>query len=131
MKHGLLMALPRLTPTLSRMGGIAAAALIIASSPPASAGVFGASKNDVAVKVAELPNQDSRIYPLGLDFSVDGSHIAVEPQSGKIHIWDWRTKRVEKTFELPRGGNALLATNPIVYSSDGRFLAGFLRNGTT
>jgi WD40 repeat protein len=99
------------------------AALLFASSPPASAGIFGASKNDVAVKVAELPNQDSRIYPLGLDFGPDAGRIAVESQSGKIHIWDWRAKRVEKTVELPHAGNALLATNPLVYSSDGRFLA--------
>lgn len=107
---------------LSLAASLPLAALLFASSPPASAGIFG-GKNDVAVKVAELPNPDSRIYPLGLDFGVDGSRIAIESQSGKIHIWDWRGKRVEKTIELPRAGNAVLATNPIVYSSDGRFLA--------
>src|ERR1700680_196574 len=123
MKHGLLTPSPRLAPALSRMGGIAAAALFLASIPPASAGIFGASKNDVAVKVAELPNPDSKIYPLGLDFGVDGNRIAVESQSGKIHIWDWRGKRVEQTLELPDGGNALGVTNPIQFSVDGRFLA--------
>lgn len=123
MKHGLLTALPRLAPALSRMGGIAAAALFLASSPPASAGIFGASKNDVAVKVAELLNPDSKIYPLGLDFGVDGNRIAVESQNGKIHIWDWRGKRVQQTLVLPDGGNALGVTNPIQFSVDGRFLA--------
>ncbi len=123
MKHGLLTALPRIAPALSRMGGIAAAALFLASMPPASAGIFGASKNDVAVKVAELPNPDSKIYPLGLDFGVDGNRIAVESQNGKIHIWDWRGKRVEQTLVLPDGGNALGVTNPVQFSADGRFLA--------
>jgi WD40 repeat protein len=111
MKHGSLML---------RIGF---AALYLLSFPPAIAGIFGASENDVAVRVADLPNLDSRIYPLGLDFGTDGSHIAVELQNGKIHIWDWRAKRVEKTIELPHGGNALGATNPVLYSADGRFLA--------
>ena len=122
MKHGLLTALPRIAPALSRMGGIAAAALFLASIPPASAGIFGASKNDVAVKVAELPNPDTEIYPLGLDFGPDGSRIAVESQSGKIRIWDWRGKRVVRTIELPDGGNAQGVTNPVQFSVDGRFL---------
>jgi WD40 repeat protein len=100
-----------------------AAALFLVAGPPASAGIFGPNKNDVAVKVAELPSPDSKIYPLGLDFGVDGGRIAVESQSGKIHIWDWRNKRFEKTIELPNGGNALGTTNPVLYSSDGRFLA--------
>jgi len=85
--------------------------------------LFGSHMNDVAVKVAELPNPDSKIYPLGLDFGVDGNRIAVESQSGKIHIWDWRGKRVEQTVVLPDGGNALGVTNPIQFSVDGRFLA--------
>lgn len=123
MKHGSLTPLPRFARSLPCIGGIAAAALLLASSPPATAGIFGASKNDVAVRVAELPNSDSRIYPLGLDFSPDGRHLAVESQSGKIYIWDWRGKRVERTLELPDGGNALGATNPIRFSIDGRFLA--------
>jgi WD40 repeat protein len=83
----------------------------------------GSHMNDVAVKVTELPNPDSKIYPLGLDFGVDGNRIAVESQSGKIHIWDWRGKRVEQTLVLPDGGNALGVTNPIQFSVDGRFLA--------
>src|SRR5260370_29004077 len=108
---------------LNALSGVALAALFLASIPQASAGIFGVSKNDVAVKVAELPNPDSKIYPLGLDFGVDGNRIAVESQSGKIHIWDWRGKRVEQTIELPDGGNALGVTNPVQFSVDGRFLA--------
>ena len=111
MKHGLLTLF--LVPAL----------LLLAPSRPATAGIFGASKNDVAVNVAELPNPDSRIYPLGLDFTPDGSRLAVESQSGKIHIWNWRSKRVEQTLGLPDGGNALGVTNPVRFSVDGRFLA--------
>jgi WD40 repeat protein len=109
---------------------VALATLFLTSGQPTSAGIFGASKDDVAIKVAALPTRPDRtlfpysaIYPLGLDFGPDGSRIAVESQSGRIHIWDWRNKRVEKTLELPHGGNALGATNPVLYSSDGRFLA--------
>jgi WD40 repeat protein len=99
------------------------AALLFASSPTASAGLFGASKNDVAVKVAELSNLGSEIYPLGLDFSPDGNRVAVESVTEKIYIWDWRNKRVESTVEKPHGGNSLGSTNPIQYSPDGRHLA--------
>jgi WD40 repeat protein len=102
---------------------IALAALPLASIQPAHADIFGAGKNDVAVKVAELPNPDSKIYPLGLDFSVDGSRIAVESQSGKINIWEWRRGRVEKTIEMPRGFGNGFSTNPIGYSPDGLLLA--------
>jgi WD40 repeat protein len=84
---------------------------------------FGSHMNDVAVKVAELPNPDSDVYPLGLGFGVDGSRIAVESQSGKIHIWDWRSKRIEKTIEMPRGFGNGFSTNPINYSPDGILLA--------
>jgi WD40 repeat protein len=105
------------------MGGIAAAALFLASIPPASAGIFGGSKNDVAVKVAELPNPDSRIYPLGLEFGVDVSRIAVESQSGKIYVWDWHGNHVEETLDMPRGFGNGMSTNPIHYSPDGLFFA--------
>jgi WD40 repeat protein len=102
---------------------IALSALLLASLEPANAGLFGVIKNNVVVKVAELRNPDSEIYPLGLEFTIDGSHIAVESQSGKIHIWDWRAKRIEKTIEMPKGFGKGTSNNPIRISRDGRLLA--------
>jgi hypothetical protein len=123
------MTRPHRASLLDIVSGVALATLFLASGQPTSAGIFGASKDDVAIKVAALPTEPDRtlfpysaIYPLGLDFGPDGSRIAVESQSGKIQIWDWRNKRVERTVELPHGGNALGATNPLLYSSDGQFL---------
>lgn len=108
------------------------AALFLGGGPPAFAGIFGANKNDVAVRVAELPNPDSDVYPLGLDFDTDGSHIAVESYSekirsaestsAKIYIWDWRSKRVEKAIDMPRGFGNQSSTNPISYSPNGLLL---------
>jgi WD40 repeat protein len=124
------MTRPYRAPLLNIVSSVALATLYLASSQPTSAGIFGASKDDVAIKVAALPTRPDRtlfpygaIYPLGLDFGPDGSRIAVESQNGKIYIWDWRNKRVEKTMELPHGGNALGTTNPVLYSLDGQFLA--------
>jgi len=108
---------------LNTVFGAPLAAVFFALSPQASAGFFGASKNDVAVKVAELPTPNRELYPLGLDFSPDGNHIAIESVTEKIEIWDWRNKHVEKTVEKPHGGNSLGTTNPIQYSPDGRVLA--------
>jgi WD40 repeat protein len=106
------------------------AALLFASSPSASAGIFG-SKSDVAVKVAELPNPDGGLYPLGLDFSPDGKSIAVGSAiTEKINIWDWRNRRIERTVEKPHGGNSLGTTNPIRFNPDGRFLAACEVSGT-
>jgi WD40 repeat protein len=123
MKHGSLMLFPRFARALSRTSGIASVALLLASTPQAFAGIFGASKSDVAVKVAELPNPDSDIYPIGLDFGPDGSRIAVESQSAQIHIWDWRRNHIEKTMKMPQGFGNGVSTNSIKYSPDGRLLA--------
>jgi WD40 repeat protein len=79
--------------------------------------------NDVATKVAELPNPDSEIYPMGMDFAPDGVRIAVESFSGKIHIWNWHSKRVEKTLDMPKGFGNGMSTNPIAYSPDGLLLS--------
>jgi WD40 repeat protein len=117
------MTRPLSASLLNTFSGVALPAILLALSPQASAGIFGASKIDVAVKVAELPSTNSKPYPLGLDFSPDGYHIAIESVSEKIEIWDWRNKHVEKTVEKPHGGNSLGTTNPIQYSPDGRVLA--------
>lgn len=123
MKHGLLTALPRLAPALSRMGGIAAAALIIASSLPASAGIFGASKNDVAVKVASLPQRYHEVASIGMAFNPSASELAVESGDLNIDIWDWHSEHIIKTLEKPRGAAGVLLTNPLSYSPDGKLFA--------
>jgi len=65
------------------MGGIAAAALIIALSPPASAGIFGASKNDVAVLAVRWARRSSRraaFLGWGLQFLGAGVNPVPPPQ---------------------------------------------------
>jgi WD40 repeat protein len=108
---------------LNALSGVAIAAFLLASSPPASAGIFGASRSDVAVKVAELPEKSGDLLVSGLDFSPDGSRLAEEWGGSTINIWDWRNRRVEMTLNKPHGGNDLDALNPILFSPDSRFLA--------
>jgi WD40 repeat protein len=109
------------------IAGISATVLpILAHSESSSnifAKVFGSTMNDVAVKVAELPETYREVIVPAADFSPDGTHIAVESDAEKINIWDWRRHRIEKTIERPYGGNDGNVTNPIGYSPDGRFLA--------
>jgi WD40 repeat protein len=78
--------------------------------------------NDVAVKIAELPKTEDEELVYGLDFSPDGSHVAVDSNNLKVNIWDWRKKRVVMAVEKPRG-NDTSATDPIRYSPDGSLLA--------
>jgi WD40 repeat protein len=118
----------RISP-LNILSSVALAACFLASGKPTSAGIFAASKNDVAIKVADLPTRPdhilfpfSAVYALGLDFGPDGSRLAVESNSGKIYIWDWRNKRIEKTIEMPKGFGNGLTKNPIQYSPDGLLL---------
>lgn len=99
------------------------AALFLTSSPSASAGFFGASKNDVAVKVVELPTQDSHAIVRGLDFSPDGSRLAEDSDGDFINIWDWRNRHIEKSIDVPRGFNAVGVPNGLLYSPEGRLLA--------
>lgn len=82
----------------------------------------GSSARDVAVTVAEFPEHDRYWIVPGLDFSPDGSRLAVESSDGKINVWDWRNKRLEKTVEKAGGTNVGVA-NPLRYSPDGRWLA--------
>jgi WD40 repeat protein len=102
---------------------IAVTALLLAPISRAAAGLFGAGNNDVASKVAELPEQDREIYPLGLDFSADGGRLAVESQSGAIHIWDWRSNRIDKSISAPEGINSVQVRNGLLYNPDGHLLA--------
>ena len=95
----------------------------IASSVAMLALLLGCGNSGIAVKVAELPEADGESLPVGLDFGVDGSRVVVVSQSGQVRIWDWRSNRIEKTLENPQGFGNGLASNPILYSPDGRLLA--------
>ena len=90
--------------------------------------LLGSHMNDVATKVAELPEKFGDVIPGGIDFSPDGIHIAIDSDHEKINIWHWRTEQIEKTVEKP-GGNDGLTTNPIIYSPDGALLAACIGRG--
>jgi WD40 repeat protein len=77
---------------------------------------------DVAVKVAELPEQYN-INVDGLDFSLDGKQLAVVSANQTINIWDWQNKRIVQTLQVVSGAVLGEGTEPIRYSPDGRFFA--------
>lgn len=79
----------------------------------------GKNINDVAVRVAELPEQYD-ITVRGLDFSADGKHLAVVSDGEKINIWDWQAQRIVRTLEKEQGANDGQNTDPIRFSPDGR-----------
>ncbi len=79
--------------------------------------------NDIAVKVAELPERYRDVMPAALSFSPEGRRLAANSDGEKINIWEWRNKRVETTIEMPRGTFTGLSTNSTQFSPDGRLLA--------
>lgn len=80
----------------------------------------GKTMKEVATEVVTLP-EDKDIW--GLDFSPDGKFLATtSPQTLAVHVWDWRNRRVMRTFERPRGSNLGVA-EPVRFSPDGRLLA--------
>lgn len=83
-------------------------------------GSKGKNMKEVAVKVAELPEQ-YKINVHGLDFSPDGTYLAVDSADSTINIWDWRKERIVRTLEKVRSNDGL-TTEPIRYSPDGRLL---------
>jgi WD40 repeat protein len=105
-----------------------AALLLLASSPPASAGIFG-SKNDVAAKVASLPQRYHEVASIGMAFNPGASELAVESDALNIDIWDWRSQHIIKTIEKPRGAAGVLLTDPLSYSPNGKLLAACDSNG--
>lgn len=83
----------------------------------------GCSNSGIAVKVAELPEPDGESFPVGLDFAADESRLAIVLQNGQVRIWDWRSNRIDKTLENPKGFGKGVAQDPIHFSPDGRLLA--------
>lgn len=79
--------------------------------------------NDVAVKVAELPEKYRGDIVNGVAFSADGSQIAVDSNDELINIWDWRSSRISKTIEKAPNAEDDLTTEPLRYSPDGKLFA--------
>lgn len=75
---------------------------------------------DVAVKIAELPDQYNITVP-ALDFSLDGKLLAVRSTYQTINIWDWQEKRIVHSLELAKGADSM-TTEPLRFSPDGRLL---------
>lgn len=118
----------KLSASLGSAGALLAVALLLFpvaghcewfSSVKEMIGAKGKNMKDVATKIATL-NEDEDIR--GLDFSPDGKYLATtSPNTGKVHIWDWRNKaHIVKTLE--KKGSDLGATEPLQYSPDGRLL---------
>jgi len=82
----------------------------------------GKNMKEVAVKVAELPEQ-YKMNVRGLDFSPDGKHLAVVSGDEKINIWDWQSGHIVHTVEKMQGASDGLTSEPIRYSPDGRLFA--------
>jgi WD40 repeat protein len=79
--------------------------------------------HDVAVKVADLPEQYHDVIVRGVAFSPDGKFLAADSDGEKIDIWNWHSARIERTVEKPRGASLARATNPVGFSPDGRLFA--------
>src|SRR5277367_257504 len=92
------------------------------AGPNLLSNIFGSNMSDVAVKIAELPEKHSDLIHRGLDFSPDGSRIAIESDGEKVNIWDWRNQHIEMTIQKPHGASGIIVTDPVQYSPNGRML---------
>jgi WD40 repeat protein len=121
------MTRPYCAPPLNIVSSVALITFFLASGQQASAGIFGANKNDVAEKVATLHEKYHDVPVWALAFSPDGKHLVAA--SDEVHIWDWRNGRIENTLVRPGGSNNGIASNPVGYSPDGHLLAVCLERG--
>jgi len=79
---------------------------------------------EVATEVTQLHEREY-FNVWGLDFSPDGKYLASSsPSSHEIHVWDWRNRRIVRTFEkIRQGSSSIMSTEPVRFSPDGRWLA--------
>ena len=83
---------------------------------------IGMNVGHVAVKVAELPEKSRGLFVRGLDFSPDGSKLAVGLDLSDINIWDWKKKSIlQGLHKLP--STISTAHRQVLYSPDGKLLA--------
>lgn len=75
----------------------------------------------VATKINELTEDDD---VSNIDFSPNGAMLAVTTfTTGHIHIWNLKTRHIEKVFWKPKGGGTYSETDSLFYSPDGKQLA--------
>ena len=65
-----------------------------------------ASRKDVVVKIASLPEQYDDVHVRNLSFSPDGSLIVVDSDGDKINVWDWRNRKIEKVLQRPKASTS-------------------------
>jgi WD40 repeat protein len=94
----------------------------VAISSPCSADIFGFGTPKVphvAVRIAKFSAADNIT---GMDFSADGTTLAVAALGDEVVLWNWRRGRIERKLEDTRSG-ANLASQAIRFSQNGQFLA--------
>ena len=120
--------------TIKVVATVAAVILPLLGYADTTPGLFSkllrSNMNGIAVKVIELPEQDKRALVRGLDFSPDGSRLAIDTENASVNIWDWRKKQVEKVLQKPELGNDFGVINPLLYSPDGKRLLNCLQSST-
>ncbi|RTL55797.1 MAG: hypothetical protein EKK46_06145 [Rhodocyclaceae bacterium] len=90
----------------------------------------GRKMSQVAAEVAVLEEEEID-YVGGSDFSPDGNYLAISQLSSfrhpsrfiRVHIWDWKNKKIIHSLQSPMDAGALVTKEPIRYSPSGKFLA--------
>jgi WD40 repeat protein len=104
------------------LSGVALAALFLASSPQASAGIFGfgtARVPHVAKQIAKFSGADNIT---GMDFSADGDTLAVAALGDEVVLWNWQRGHIERKLQETHSGFNI-ASQAIRFSQNGQFLA--------
>jgi WD40 repeat protein len=78
--------------------------------------------NNAIARLQELPAKTSRDEIWAIDFSKDGSRIAIG-NNFQVDVWDWKDKYLATTIPLPRGVAPRFDANAVQYSPDGTLLA--------
>jgi WD40 repeat protein len=107
--------------TTHSLYALASIALIAALSP-CFAGIFGSGSGrvpQVANQIAKFSGADNIT---GMDFSADGTTLAVAALGDTVFLWNWQHARIERKLEDTRSGMNI-ASQAIRFSQDGQFLA--------
>lgn len=82
----------------------------------------GSVMEDVAEVLYELP-ETYDIPVRALDFSPDGKLLAVQSSDSTINIWDLSSRAIKHALAQPKGANAGMASESLLFSPDGKYLA--------